>query len=378
MNESPQRLRFGEGRISGALATFFGLLALGGVACFHFPQWLTTVEFRAHYPLPVLRALLFACILLALSFGLLSLLLARRLSWGLPGILLAAGALALGGSEVAVKDFEQGPLSMSLDWLVIDSLLLSAIFVPLELFLPQRREQTKFHAEWRTDLLYFAVSHLVVQFTAMAVRAPAEALFGGFGLERLHAAVAALPFVLALPLAMLVADLFQYAAHRSFHRLRWLWRFHAVHHSIRTIDWIAGSRLHLVDILVTRAFSYIPLYVLGFPAPVFHSYVAVVALQAVAAHANTRLPFGPLKHLLVTPQYHHWHHSDDPRFYDKNFAIHFPFIDRLFGTHYLPGNQWPASTGLGDTRFPKGYARQLLFPFLRDPHGAEISGASER
>ncbi|MFQ5552099.1 MAG: sterol desaturase family protein, partial [Gemmatimonadales bacterium] len=45
---------------------------------------------------------------------------------------------------------------------------------------------------------------------------------------------------------------------------RFLWRFHAVHHSIRTVDWLAGSRLHLVDILVTRAFSYIPLYVLGF------------------------------------------------------------------------------------------------------------------
>jgi lathosterol oxidase len=378
MSHAPARLRLGEGRISGALATFLGLLAVGGVLCFHFPQYLTTAEFRAQYPIATLRVLLLAGIVLSLAFGLMSILLSRTLSWGAPGIVLGLCALAMGGSNVEVSGFEQGALSISLDWLVIDSLLLASIFIPLELFLPQRREQTKFHEEWRTDLVYFAISHLLVQFTAMAVRAPATVLFGGVGLDAIRSWVRALPALLALPLAMLTADLFQYSAHRAFHRFRPLWRFHAVHHSIRTIDWLAGSRLHFVDILLTRAFSYIPLYVLGFAAPVFHTYVAIVALQAVAAHANTRLPFGLLKYLLVTPQYHHWHHSDEPRFYDKNFAIHFPFIDRLFGTYYLPGSKWPASTGLGQVRFPKGYLRQFLFPFVADPKVAAIQQVSDR
>jgi lathosterol oxidase len=177
---------------------------------------------------------------------------------------------------------------------------------------------------------------------------------------------------------MLVADLFQYAAHRAFHGNRFLWRFHAVHHSIRAVDWLAGSRLHLVDILVTRAFSYIPLYVLGFSMPVFYAYVAIVALQAVAAHANIRIPFGPLKYLLVTPQYHHWHHSDDPELYDKNFAIHFPLIDWLFGTYHLPGDRWPETMGLGEERFPKGYLRQLVYPFWNDPKTAEVVDPSGR
>jgi len=378
MNAAPERLRVGEGKISGALATFLGVLALAGVACFHFPEYLTTAEFRVHYPVAALRALLLGCIIVSLALGLTAIVLSRRLRLGAPGIALSLMALALGGSGVEVTGFEQGAVSISLDWLVIDSLLLAAIFIPLELFLPQRRAQTKFHAEWKTDLLYFAVSHLLVQFTAMAVRAPAEMLFGGVGLERVQASVKALPALLALPLAMLVADLFQYSAHRAFHRVAFLWRFHAVHHSIRAIDWLAGSRLHFVDILVTRAFSYIPLYVLGFSAPVFHAYVAIVALQAVAAHANTRIAFGKLKYLLVTPQYHHWHHSEDPRFYDKNFAIHFPFLDMLFGSYYLPGNDWPPSMGLGKERFPKGYLRQFLFPFLRDPKTSTVSDPSER
>jgi lathosterol oxidase len=170
---------------------------------------------------------------------------------------------------------------------------------------------------------------------------------------------------------MLVADLFQYAAHRSFHANRFLWRFHAVHHSIRSVDWLAGSRLHLVDVLITRSFSYVPLYFLGFSMSAFYAYVAIVALQAVAVHANTRIPFGWLKYLLVTPQYHHWHHSDDPAFYDKNFAIHFPAIDRVFGTYHLPGNEWPESMGLQQEQFPKGYLRQLIYPFTRNPSDSD-------
>ena len=136
------------------------------------------------------------------------------------------------------------------------------IFIPVELFLPKRAEQTKFHLEWKTDLVYFAVGHLLVQFTAVAVKAPAESVFGGWGLEGTQSTVSSWPFLVQLFMAMLVADLFQYAAHRAFHANRFLWRFHAVHHSIRAVDWLAGSRLHLIDILVTRAFSYIPLYVL--------------------------------------------------------------------------------------------------------------------
>src|SRR5690606_17877607 len=60
------------------------------------------------------------------------------------------------------------------------------------------------------------------------------------------------PLALQFLGCVLVADLTQYGIHRAFHRVPWLWRFHAVHHSVETMDWIAGSRLHLVDVIVTR------------------------------------------------------------------------------------------------------------------------------
>ncbi len=364
------RLKIGEGRISGYLSVFLSAIALGAVVCFQFPEYFTTAEFRVHYPIEVLRWVLLGCLVLSFGFALTSFLLSRKPRLAFTGVMISALAIVLGGSTVEVKDFDQGLFSISLDWLLIDVLVLSAIFIPIELFLPKRAEQTKFHPEWKTDLVYFAVGHLLVQVTAISVRYPAQALFGDLGTAALQATVMSWPFGVQLLLAMLLADLFQYAAHRTFHLNGFLWRFHAVHHSIRAVDWLAGSRLHLVDIVVTRAFSYIPLYVCGFSAPVFYTYVIIVALQAVGAHANTRIPFGFLKYVLVTPQYHHWHHSDDPAVYNKNFAIHFPLIDRLFGTYHLPGDEWPASMGLGEERFPKGYFRQLVYPFARDPRAS--------
>ena len=362
-DEPPKRLKIGEGYISGYLSILFSLVSLGGVICFRYPEYFTTPEFRAVYPVDLLRWVLFACIVVSFGFAFVSFILSRKIKLALFGILLAAAAILLGGTTIEIKEIDQNITSISLDWLLIDIVILSVIFIPIELFFPKRTEQTKFHPEWKTDAIYFVIAHLLVQYTAIVIRFPAENLFGNAGLESVQAIVVALPFIIQLLLAMFTADLFQYAAHRMFHTNHIMWRFHAVHHSIKVIDWVAGSRLHLVDVLVTRALSYLPLYLLGFSVQVFYTYIVIVALQAVAAHANTRIPFGFLKYVLVTPQYHHWHHSDDPRFYNKNFAIHFPLIDRIFGTYYLPGDEWPASTGLGEVKFPKGYIRQFFYPF---------------
>ncbi len=374
----PRRFRFGEGKISGYVSIFLAVISFAAVICFHFPEYFTTPEFRAVYPIALLRWVLLACLVLAFVFALTSFLLSGKTRLGLTAVLISTLAIVLGGNTVEIKDFNQSIVTISLDWLLIDILVLAAIFIPIELFLPKRSEQTRFHLEWKTDLVYFTIGHLLVQFTAVVVKTPAVLLFGGWGLDGIQSTVSSWPFLVQLFLAMLLADLFQYAIHRAFHTNKYLWRFHAVHHSIRTIDWLAGSRLHLVDIFVTRAFSYIPLYVLGFSMPVFYAYVVIVAMQAVLAHANTRIPFGPVKYLLVTPQYHHWHHSVDPALYNKNFAIHFPFIDKLLGSYYLPGDKWPKTMGLGTERFPKGYLKQFVYPFRHDPKVHDVVDPSDR
>ena len=106
-----------------------------------------------------------------------------------------------------------------------------------------------------------------------------------------------------------------------------------------------------------------PLYVLGFTAGPTYAYLLFVSFQAVLIHANVGWRFGVLRFVLATPQYHHWHHSADR--VDVNFAVHLPFIDRLFGTFYLPGSRWPAVYGIRDNPVPEGYWAQLALPFRR-------------
>ncbi|HAK51850.1 MAG TPA: sterol desaturase, partial [Gammaproteobacteria bacterium] len=247
-----ERLRIGEGQVSGYLSISLGLISLGGVICFHFPEYFTTAEFRSLYPTEMLRWLLLLCLILAFGFALLSFLLGTSSKLAFTGVMITALAVVLGGHTVEIDEFEQSLYSISLDWLLIDIVVLSAIFVPIELFLPKRESQTKFHEEWRTDLVYFAISHLLVQLTAVIIKTPAEFIFRDWGLNDVQSVVSGWPFLIQVFVAILVADLCQYTIHRAFHRLPYLWRVHSVHHSIWAVDWIAGSRLHLVDILITR------------------------------------------------------------------------------------------------------------------------------
>ena len=74
---------------------------------------------------------------------------------------------------------------------------------------------------------------------------------------------------------------------------------------------------------------------------------------------------GRLRWVMATPQFHHWHHGAEPEAVDKNFAVHLPLLDRMFGTCHLPGDRWPASYGLAAGKaVPPGYVRQLVDPFI--------------
>ncbi len=361
------RLKIGEGKISGYISIFLSLLGLCGVICFKYPEWLTTPEFREVYTGESMKILMTSVIIASFFFGLLSFVLSKQKKYALIGVVIAAASIVVGGFDVQGRAVNKTSWHLGVDWLLLDLLLMAVIFVPIELALPKNKDQSKFHEEWRTDLVYFVISHLFIQFFGAITQKPATLLFGRMGLTALHEWVQSLPYVVELLFAFLIADLFQYWTHRFFHSHAYLWRFHSVHHSTVNMDWLAGSRTHFVDIFVTRSMAFIPLYVFGFSAITFNTYIAFMAIHAVLIHANTRINFGVLKYIIATPQYHHWHHCEDPEHYGKNFATIFPFLDKLFGTYYLPGKEWPAGTGLHEANFPKGYLKQMVYPFTKSP-----------
>jgi sterol desaturase/sphingolipid hydroxylase (fatty acid hydroxylase superfamily) len=361
------RLQIGKGQISSYISIFLASLALASILCFLFPEKLTTPEFREIYTAATMQILVKAVIVAAFVFALVSLLLSKKVMLALPGAAIAGLAIVLGAFNVQGTVVDKSSWYFGLDWMLLDLLLMVAIFIPVELFLPKNKNQTKFHAEWRTDLVYFVISHLFIQFFGIITQKPAVVFFGWIGLDKVHIYIKQLPFIVALFIAFFATDFFQYWAHRIFHNHVYLWRFHSVHHSTQHMDWLAGSRTHFIDIFFTRAMTFIPLYVLGFAPAVFNTYIIFIAIHAVLIHANTRINFGFLKYIFATPQYHHWHHCEDPKYYGKNFATIFPFIDMIFGTYYLPGNVWPEGTGVHESQYPKGFIQQSIYPFTKSP-----------
>jgi lathosterol oxidase len=358
--------------LSVALAS----IGLGAVLCFHHPELLTVPEARGLYPIPYVRALLHVFLVGAFVLGMGSVML-RRAGYrlGLAGMGITLLAALLGGSRVPLDgELRDGPF-LGLDWFLLNLMAYSAVFVPLERLFARRREQEVFRPGWRTDLAYFFVSALLVQVTTLLTLKPAMVLFDWARHPALAGRVAALPFLAQFAAILVLTDLMQYGIHRLFHAVPALWRFHAIHHSAEQMDWLAGSRLHLVDVAVTRGLTYVPIHVLGFAEAPLVAYVAFVSVQATFIHANVRFTFGPLRFLLATPQFHHWHHAAEPEAVDKNFAVHLPVLDRLFGTYHLPADRWPAAYGLaGGPPIPDGYWRQLLHPW-RDRQSARAAGA---
>lgn len=367
MEHRHKRMQVGEGKISGAISIFLGILSLAGILCFKFPEQLTTPEFREVYTAAMAENILLGAIVATFLFALVSMLLGKSRKNAAIGIILGVLTIAVGGFTVEGRAVEKVNWSVGLDWLLLDLLIMALLFVPIELAFPKNKLQSKFHDEWRTDLIYFGISHLAIQLFGILTKKPAVAFFGWMNLEQVQEWITSLPFLMELLIALIVTDIFQYWAHRFFHSHHYLWRFHSIHHSTENMDWLAGSRTHFIDIFFTRSVSYIPLYVLGFSTLTFNVYIVFIAIHAVLIHSNTSLKFGFLKYIITTPQYHHWHHCEEPEHYGNNFAVVFPFIDKLFGTYYLPGNEWPKGTGLVDASFPKGFVKQLAFPFTKNP-----------
>lgn len=348
---------------SASISAGAGLLALLGVLCFHLPALLTSQEFRKVYTEDFARTALLIGIVVAFILGTVAILRGRDKKVAMVGVGCAALAALLGGATVHFDPIEQTPYSLGLDWFVISLFVSALVFIPIER-MASVRAMSPLRQGWRTDLTYFFMSHVLVQFVLIAVTASTAMVASLAAFPPLQVWLQSLPIWVQFLLAVFFADLFQAGLHRIYHNVSWFWRFHAVHHSSRHMDWLAGSRVHVVELLLTRAVVLLPLVVLGFAPEAINAYVVLVGVQAVLAHANLSLNFGWLEYLVVTPRYHHWHHARHPDYVDVNYAIHLPLVDMLMGTFKRPpAGQWPTEYGVMQLEtVPTGFWAQLLMP----------------
>jgi sterol desaturase/sphingolipid hydroxylase (fatty acid hydroxylase superfamily) len=363
--DSPQDRRLGSGWISGVAALILAIAGLGAVLCLRYPEILTVPEARELYNVGLIRLALHLGLIAAFVLGIISITLRQQKILGFAALTLVLVATVLGGSRAQDRIAVDAPVYLGLDWFLLNLLFTGIIFIPIERLLG-RRDQDVFRYEWREDMLYFLISSLFVQALTFMSLAPSLAILEHTDWAGFRAWVGNQPLVLQFIEIMFLTDLVQYWVHRAFHRVPWLWNFHAIHHSAQVMDWLASSRMHLAEIVFLRGLTVIPMYVLGFSEPALYAYLVFVFILSALVHSNIRLNFGPLERFIVTPRFHHWHHGIEREAIDVNFAVHFPLLDRLFGTYHLPEDgRWPAGYGIANHSVAKGFVRQFFYPFQR-------------
>jgi sterol desaturase/sphingolipid hydroxylase (fatty acid hydroxylase superfamily) len=181
-----------------------------------------------------------------------------------------------------------------------------------------------------------------------------------------------LPFFLRLVCTIVVLDFIRYLTHRAFHSVHILWRIHEVHHSDPDYDVSTAARFHPLEAMVDQAVFLAGIALLAPPpAAVFSAELVSTALN-VFVHANASLPASTerfWRRVVITPDLHRIHHSEELTGQSSNFGQTFCFWDRLFGTYRQSQEMSDQAIITGITGLQKASSLDIRFmlsePFRR-------------
>src|SRR4051794_7933869 len=176
--------------------------------------------------------------------------------------------------------------------------------------------------------------------------------------------------------AFLIADLMLYISHRLKHQIKWLWYFHSIHHSQENLNAMTAFRVHFVDLIVRGAITTVPIAFVGGAPITWSLFIVVRTFCAFLTHANVKTNLGPLKYIIVSPQFHRLHHSILPEHFDMNYGERLVIWDFLFGTMVKDFNCYPPTGVKGIERWvvesdstaralPTYWFKQTFYPFYK-------------
>jgi sterol desaturase/sphingolipid hydroxylase (fatty acid hydroxylase superfamily) len=231
------------------------------------------------------------------------------------------------------------------------------VCIPLERLAPAHSIVDRTHV--RTDVIFTLVNKLglipLFTFAAMlAMLGPLESSarlhgYSPWSLEDIWPTLAFNPAV-SLLIYVVVLDFAEYWRHRLQHRLNWWWQLHSLHHAQQEMTFWTDDRNHVLDELLAALWIAAIALLIGVPPQQFPLVLFALKFIESLSHANVRWRFGPLRFLLVSPQFHRVHHGiiigHEGERGGVNFGVIFTIWDKLFATADFR-NAYPA-TGVRD------------------------------
>ena len=164
----------------------------------------------------------------------------------------------------------------------------------------------------------------------------------------------------------MLVNLLKYWAHRLIHKIDFLWRFHALHHSIKEFYTLNSIYNHPFDYFIRVVVPTFFSWYVGWRFDAIFTGDCFAILIIWVSHSSTNFKYPRFLHYLITTNdVHHWHHH--PRIgITKNFSTSVSLYDVIFGSFFLPKDgSKPKEVGLyRKTYYPqKGFWSLLFHPF---------------
>ncbi|WP_083298521.1 sterol desaturase family protein [Mycolicibacterium grossiae] len=263
--------------------------------------------------------------------------------------------LGLGGAATALAAAD-APKYLLIAVLVIG---VAASFAA-EQAIPYQQQWNTDHADTRRDRIHVLVNETLILLSVAAI--PLLAAVNPWP----GAWPTAWPFAAQVLTAVLVADLGITVVHLASHKIEWLWRFHAVHHSIKRLYGLNGLMKHPLHQAVEMTAGVAPLILIGMPVTVASALAVLTALQLMLQHSNADYRVGPLRYLLALNDGHRFHHLKWAGIGDVNFGLFTLIWDHAMGTYSYDPRRRFTSEQIGmaaKPNYPARYWPQLVYPF---------------
>ncbi len=253
-----------------------------------------------------------------------------------------------------------------------------AIMAILELAIPRRKLLHSKAHRWLTNLSIIGTGFAIVRCLSylsgviavplIAIAAAEVAAAHGWGVLNW----VELPPLLEFVIAVVFLDFAIWGQHVLSHKIPLLWRLHRVHHADVDIDVSTALRFHPFEIGLSMIYKVAWVLLLGSSAIAVLAFEILLNACAMFSHSNVALPGildRGLRILVVTPDMHRIHHSDQRREHDSNYGFNLSVWDRLFDTYTeAPERGHTGMTiGLSDyqTEEPTKFIWSLRLPFRR-------------